>query len=462
MRLVRWPCISAFGTRESLPDSMVDADFAKKCMGMCILHADMRVPEDMAEHFEERLRSRINSGGTESMVQKFNDVMADWLKLRHVIKKSAETKACFPVTFDGRDAKLLRADWLALRGVDLAKCNLDGNYPSKYFSALHAALKQAGNSEDVINDLPAYASCALHYALAMEQARKMPSELRPDPESAYLVFEEESRLFVSEWVALGWTLKAYGFHLWANMTTLFRRWGSLEGISQQCVEAMIGKVARLMPHLAVKPTGRYSADVAGCRAKELEELERRRANLDAPAESIVENIMLDTLETKYGLTPNDNDAEPLREILLKIDHAILNGNVTAYEVYTVFWRRFMAVEKLRDTARGVAQCRRMAAAGRSDMTELRAEVVDYYSPARHKHGVSSAHTNEEWAVIMRNARKLAWQLASKGQRIQKGGRLVGGGKLVYQRIESMPPVGPVAQVKSDWKSWKIGPRPARA
>ena len=42
----------------------------------------------------------------------------------------------------------------------------------------------------------------------------MPDELRPDPEPVYLTFESESRLFVTKYVALGWTVKAYGFHLW--------------------------------------------------------------------------------------------------------------------------------------------------------------------------------------------------------------------------------------------------------
>ena len=60
---------------------------------------------------------------------------------------------------------------------------------------------------------------------------------------------------------------------------------------------------------------------------------------DAPAEAITENLMMDTLEARYGLTPNDKDALPLREILLRIDEAILRKDVIAYASYVSYWRR---------------------------------------------------------------------------------------------------------------------------
>ena len=437
MRLIRWPAISAFGSRTDLAGMLGgDIEIARKFMGMCILHADMRVPEDMAEHFEAKLRERVNSGGsdTQAHLKKFNDVMSSWLKMRHSIKKSATTNACYPVSFDGTDSRNLRTDWLLLASVhDLNECAATGKYPSKYFQALHDALVAAGSSVDVLADLPAYASCALHYALAMREARKMPVDLRPDPEPAYLIFESESRLFVSEYIALGWSMKAYGFHLWANMPTLFRKWGSLEGISQTCVEGMIGKVARLMPHLQVKPVGPYPKEIRGCREKELEELERRRAHADAPAEAITENLMMETLEARYGLTPNDKDALPLREILLKIDDAILAGNVVANAIYVTYWRRYMAVEKLRMTARGSGQTKRGHARADPRLAAVRAETEGYYSPAAHHHRVSSAHTNKEWDKLMQASRKKAWREASIGVRPEGGGCREGGGKLAYQQ-----------------------------
>eukprot|EP00966_Prymnesium_polylepis_P007487 172026-Prymnesium_polylepis.1 len=33
-------------------------------MGTCVLHADMRAPENMAGHFEARLRDRLPSGSS--------------------------------------------------------------------------------------------------------------------------------------------------------------------------------------------------------------------------------------------------------------------------------------------------------------------------------------------------------------------------------------------------------------
>jgi hypothetical protein len=388
---------------------------ARKFMGMCILHADMRIPEDILEHVEERLRSRINSGGSESKVAQFNKAMSMELKLRHSIHKSADTQQCYAATLDGTQAKLLRKDWLLLIGHDLAACGRAGTYPSAYFQALHDALVDAGGCEDVLAELPLYAECARHYTLAMREARKMPADLRPDPEHAYVTFEEQSRLFVTRWQALGWTLKAYGFHLWANLPTLFRKWGSLEGISQQAVEGMIGKVARLMPHLQLKPCGQYKKEIRGNRALELEECERRRAHLDAPAEVLVEELMMQTMETTYGLTPKDRDAKPMREHLLDLDHAIATGNTTPADQYNTYWRRSMVAGRFQRLHAHVQvrRARRAAGGGADDwpsaFAALRAEVVDYYACARHTYTVSTLQTQHEQHVSMRARRKAAWR-----------------------------------------------------
>lgn len=409
VRLVRWPAISAFGSR-SLPDILGGNDaIARKFMGMCILHARMRIPEHMLEMFEQRVRERINAGGSMACVAAFNNLVSSYLKMRHSINKSTDTKKCYPATLDGKDADLLVADWLKLLGVDLAKCAEDGAYPSKYFEGLHAMLVDAGQSEDVLIELPLYAECALHYALAMREGKKMPADLRPDPEPAYVKFEEESRLFITKFRRLGWDLKAYGFHLWANLPTLFRKWGSLEGISQQVVEAMIGKVARIVPHLQMKAVGAYSKAACGCRERELEELESKRLALDAPAERIVEESMMETLEATYGLTPKDKDAQPQRQILLDLDHGIATGNVTEYALFVRYCKRYIQAGRIqRGHAR--AQVRRAHASGYGAVwSALADEVNDYYAPARHKFGVSSAHTNAEWHASMRDVRKAAWE-----------------------------------------------------
>eukprot|EP00966_Prymnesium_polylepis_P332777 7388256-Prymnesium_polylepis.1 len=119
-------------------------------------------------------------------------------------------------------------------------------------------------------------------------------------------------LFTARWVKLGFSLKAYGYHMWANLPVLFRKLGSLEGMCQSVVEGTIGKIARLLPHLQMKAVGRYSKEVeAGGTAAKLAELERRRAIMNSPAQTIMEELMMDTFEAKYGISTSDKYALPL-------------------------------------------------------------------------------------------------------------------------------------------------------
>lgn len=55
--------------------------------------------------------------------------------------------------------------------------------------------------------------------------------------------------------------------------------------------------------LQLKPAGKYTKEVeaAGAPAK-LAELERRRAVMKSPAQTIVEEFSLETFETKYGMS----------------------------------------------------------------------------------------------------------------------------------------------------------------
>ena len=68
--------------------------------------------------------------------------------------------------------------------------------------------------------------------------------------------------------------------------------------------------------------------------------------------------MMDTLEARYGLSPNDREALPLREILLKIDEAILAKNIVAYDLYVAYWRRYMIITFSKMSMRGIMQSRR--------------------------------------------------------------------------------------------------------
>ena len=143
--------------------------------------------------------------------------------------------------------------------------------------------------------------------------------------------------------------------------------------------------------------------------------------------------MMETIEARYGLTPTDKDALSLKEILLKIDEAILKKNVVEYALYVLYWRRYMAVEKLRMTARGVAQSRRAGDRGDERVGAVRDEAQAYYKPAAHQHHVSSAHTNKEWDKLMQASRKKAWREASIGVRKEGEQRREGGGALAYQQ-----------------------------
>ena len=454
VKLIRWPAFAPFGSRTDLPNILSsDASVARKYMAMCVLHADMRIPEDMCMKFEDRIRGRLGSGGCKDKVEEFNRVMKDLLKLRHEIKTNPDGGKVYPATFDGRDTQYLREDWLKLAGGDLEVCVRTRVWPSYYFHALHGALVQAGESVDVINDLPAYATIALHYAKAMREGRKMPAQLRPDPEPAYLIFEEESRLFSTKWRAMGWSFKAYGYHLWANLPTLFRKWGSLEGMSQQCVEGAIGKLGRFLRHMQLKPTGAYPKGIRGCREKELEELVRRRAALDAPAQLIAEEFLLDGLETRYGLHPGDKDAAPHRDILLNIDAAIKGGNVMHADVFTGYCRRYMLVERVRAHAVACSQMVRAHRQGNASFVKLHDEVVDYYSPKRFEHTVSNAHTNKEFDALLQGVRKAAWKASAKAVRTSGRGELVGGRTLQYQNMPRFAQRGPAARPTARPEGW---------
>ena len=317
-------------------------------------------------------------------------------------------------------------------------------WPSVYFTHLHTALVATGSSEDVIESLPAYAECCLHYARAMTEARKMPAELKADPEAAYVTFESEARLFTAKWQRLGFSLKAYGYHLWANLPTLMRKWGSLEGMCQSSVEGTIGKLARILPHLQLKPGGKYSNDILNApnpTEAKLEELMRRRAMLESPA---VDEFNLEHLEVEYGLTLKDKSRMPMREILLKIDDAITAGKVVPYTKYNVYWQRYMAVTKLKATMQSWSQCSRATAISDTRYADLKTEVSEYYSPAVHQYPVTSGKTNDEWAAWARGTRKARWR--ASGMVRGRGQRFEASGQLAYQSTAKIAAAGPPARL----------------
>jgi hypothetical protein len=420
IRLILVPCFDAFGSREELPEMIgANMDVVRLVMAMCILHCDMRALEDLVDKFEGKIRTRVDSGGAEGVAKAFSKAMTHILKIRHGISKNKDTKQCYPVTFDGTDTRLLREDFMLLLGVDLEECKRTRKWPSHYFQALHDALVGLGSgAEKELAALPEYARMALHYSKAMCEARKMPADLRTrenredvfEHESSHDIFDQESRLYIMAYRQQGWSFKAYGYHLWANMGVLFRKYGSLEGICQQSVEATVGKLSRMLKHLALHPRGAYKKGLS--REEQLKELERRQMAWDAPAKVVAEAFLLESLGATYQLFPKDRStAMRLSESIASIDDSVASSTSIPHEVFATYAYRYMFFESWRSFCRSRSQVRRARAANSNAFADLAAEVNAYYLRG----------DNE-------GERKTSWHKQAR----PKGG--VKNGTLVYQRI----------------------------
>ena len=82
-----------------------------------------------------------------------------------------------------------------------------------------------------------------------------------------------------------------------NLDSLFRRFGCLELFCQTPVEAMIQKIGRILPHLALKPGGRFSVEKLwegpeACAA----EVEKRRANLKSVSRALFKELLMEFVE----------------------------------------------------------------------------------------------------------------------------------------------------------------------
>ena len=126
-------------------------------------------------------------------------------------------------------------------------------------------------------------------------------EMRRDgPETVHATFERESKLFIATLLQAGRAraFKGYSYHLWTNLAVLFRRYGCLEILNQTAMEAKVGKIARIMPHIALSPGGRYMYSLETLRGGDATikaEYERRVANLASPAQAVTEELLQETL-----------------------------------------------------------------------------------------------------------------------------------------------------------------------
>ena len=173
------------------------------------------------------------------------------------------------------------------------------------------------------------------------------------PEKVHSAFEHESKLFCATWRAAGQTFKAYGFHMWANLPVLYRRFGCLELICQTGVEGMIQKIGRILPHVQLKPTGRYSKEtLLGGEEAVTAELIRRRACLRSCSQAVGEELWMEWSHGTYEHLPskvkanNEGNQWQPRDIMLKVDADIAAGNVMSYDEWCGYWQRWMARAKL--------------------------------------------------------------------------------------------------------------------
>ena len=423
VRLVRLPFVPAFASGD-LPEVLGgDSEVVHRWMALCVLHAEMRMCENILMTIEDPLRQRMGSGGGKAAAEDFNAALNEvGLQLRHQIKINPETNTVYKAAVDGNDAKRLRDDWLKLRDLPCEQFKRSGDYPSQFFSALHAACKKMG-CDDAIEHLPKIAEAVAHYACAMRSVRLMPAEMKEemkdDEDAVYREFEEQARLHCAKWIELGHEFKAYGFHLWANLAHLFRQWGCLELISQQGMEGTVGKLGRLLPHIQLKPCGRYTKAVKELGKEAMQKvLEARRAALASPAKKIYEEFAMEIMELQYEHLPSKaHDSRYCqREILIKIDQEIAADRVLTGTEYTGYWQRYLAGQLTLHRLLGRAKCTK----ARASYTNLLKEHADYYRgdglPAQ---GTSS---EEDWTKQKQNARKLRYARLAKEK------------SLAYQRL----------------------------
>ena len=422
--LILWPDIPPCDKRTLDDICGGDPDFARRFMALCGMHLEMRVNELVTTAGEEPIRTGIESGGGLASAKTACNEMLRSLKLRHQIAASEDGKV-YPVALDGKDARLLREDWLRLADDDLT---VDANrvrYSSEFFSVLHDLY--AGGTERR-QKLLKLAKAAQHYALAMREMRRMPKDMKQQPGGAAGVratFEAEARKFCVHWLAAGHLHKGYGFHLWASCATLFEKWGCMELIAQTAMEGTVGKLGRIMPRIKLHAAGRYSEDtLAGGEEDRQRELAKRRAGVRSTEQAVYDELCMESWNAEYEFLPcrkrTHNHQYTMREVHKLLDRAIHEGRVMAYEDYRTYWQRYMGYTMAWCFLKGRAKVlgSREAVAGlrhsamrRTYGAELLAEYHRYYQrfPMR-KPG--------EAVDTLRDAQAQRWRKADYRERIR--------------------------------------------
>lgn len=416
-RLVVLPFVPSFVT-SALDDGLADFPYLHLVLGICNLHADMRVCELMASECEEPIRAALKANATAQATvdEHFNKVMKDSLKIRHAIRRT-DTGDIRGPAFNGGAARILRNDWNGtLSLAQLASFRRTGGYSSSYFEAIFQTVVRLDCGSAILSRLPEMADCAQHLASAIATSRLM----KPQPKD-YDKFDHEASLFVAKWRILGNPLKGYGFHLWATMGKLFREYKYLEPMNQSAVEANNERMGRQMPHLTKGPRGRYSledlragpdrvAEVLATRRRRLKSLCRGMYEFTSQ-ETVTELprlpcLCLPLLMTHYSLLFEQWDATfslgskgrlqastaySLTSSFEEIDARINAGDVRKWkEVYVPLWKRWDLkshyLVRVRSHSSKLWRRSRVYQArppsDREMMQELLAEVKAYYDEAK--------------------------------------------------------------------------------
>jgi hypothetical protein len=442
-RLILWPVIPDFGERQMDDVCGGDNDIIQLHSALCTLHCDMRMTEMVSDAAEMPMRQH----GGKAHLDRFNQKMKNDVKIRHVIAYDSKNDKFYPVALNGKDSLILREDWLLMEADGVSeneewvadKCE----YSSAYFQALAAEFAKMKDSTQLLEALRIVAICALEYARAMRELRRSPAEIRAEtakhlatlpkpttPQQAkeqraqastvvHDAFDKHSRAFCIAWVASGRTLKGYGWHMWASMSTLFRRYGCMEILCQTAMEGTIGKLGRIMPHIALHARGNYTTDVkaSGPEAKQ-RVLEQRRADAISPAQAIHDELSMEATFGEYQLLPCRKRSQryqyTAKDIMAKIDEMIAAGRMVGYKEWVEKWRRYMGITALLCAMRGRVKLRRSRehaqrtrGAARTYGETLLAEYKAYYAnfPLR---SVTDAADDLTRAAEMR-ARKRDWQ-----------------------------------------------------
>jgi len=161
-----------------------------------------------------------------------------------------------------------------------------------------------------------------------------------------------------------------------------------------------------------------------------EEFERRRREHASPAQKVVEEFMLESMDSTTEHLPSKAHETrlSLREIMMTIDAAIHAGDVIPYPEYVGYWRRWMTGMRYFIKLRARARMQRE----RPFFEALLAEHKEYYAE-RNLRCFPSPSCEKEWSKTAQAGGKLTYHKKAKPVRGNNGmGPVIKKGELTYQ------------------------------